>query len=103
MTLSVYLAGQIHDDWRKQLKTKAIEKNLQIEFTGPQEEHDLSDDIGAKVLGEQPNKVVHDDAASGINNFRTELMLKNLMRSLHFSVTPISNGTQRWTQALPLV
>lgn len=76
MTLSVYLAGQIHDDWRKQLKTKAIEKNLQIEFTGPQEEHDLSDDIGAKVLGEQPNKVVHDDAASGINNFRTELMLK---------------------------
>lgn len=52
MTLSVYLAGQIHDDWRKQLKTKAIEKNLQIEFTGPQEEHDLSDDIGAKVLGE---------------------------------------------------
>lgn len=36
----------------------------------------FTDDIGAKVLGEQPNKVVHDDAASGINNFRTELMLK---------------------------
>ncbi len=76
MTLSIYLAGQIHDDWREQLKNKAIEKNLPINFTGPQEEHDLSDDIGENILGKQPNQFTRDDAASGVNNFRTEIMLR---------------------------
>ncbi|MGM8215658.1 YtoQ family protein [Bacillaceae bacterium W0354] len=76
MNLTIYLAGQIHDDWREQLKRKAKEKNLNVSFLGPQEKHSLSDDIGAKILGEQPSKVYHDDAASGINNFRTEIMIK---------------------------
>ena len=28
MKLTVYLAGQIHDDWRNELTKKAEEKNL---------------------------------------------------------------------------
>ncbi|MCT2535024.1 YtoQ family protein [Aquibacillus koreensis] len=76
MNLTVYLAGQIHDDWRNHLKEKAKAKNLPIEFVGPQEDHDLSDAIGEKVLGEQPGNVYRDDAASAINNFRTEVLLQ---------------------------
>ncbi|WP_017185895.1 YtoQ family protein [Alkalibacillus haloalkaliphilus] len=76
MNLSIYLAGQIHDDWREQLKQKAKEKGLNINFYGPQENHSLSDDIGETILGEQPNNLYRDDAASGINNFRTELMMQ---------------------------
>ncbi|GAA0455838.1 YtoQ family protein [Alkalibacillus silvisoli] len=76
MNLSIYLAGQIHDNWREQLKQKASEKGLNINFYGPQENHSLSDDIGENILGKQPNSLYRDDAASGINNFRTELMLK---------------------------
>src|SRR5699024_6973727 len=46
MELTVYLAGQIHDDWRDTVVQKAEEKNLPLTFTGPQTDHDLSDNIG---------------------------------------------------------
>ena len=75
MDLTVYLAGQIHDDWREEVKKKAKEKNLPLTFVGPQTNHDLSDDIGEKILGEQPGPYYRDDAASDINNFRTEVLM----------------------------
>lgn len=76
MNLTVYLAGQIHDDWRETLKEQAKQKNYPITFVEPQTNHDVSDDIGEKVLGEQPGKKYRDDAASDINNFRTEILLQ---------------------------
>ncbi|WP_082233560.1 YtoQ family protein [Halobacillus massiliensis] len=76
MDLTIYLAGQIHDEWRNEIREKAKEKGLSINFTGPQENHELSDRIGEEILGEQPGKLFVDDAASDINNFRTELLLQ---------------------------
>ncbi|WLR45984.1 YtoQ family protein [Halobacillus litoralis] len=76
MELTVYLAGQIHDDWRNEIRKKAEKEKLPIHFVSPQENHALSDDIGEKILGEQPNKVYRDDAASSINNFRTRVLLQ---------------------------
>jgi len=76
MKLTVYLAGEIHTPWREEIKTLVSEKGLPISFVSPQTNHDLSDDIGAQILGEQPNKYFHDDAASSINNLRTEVMMK---------------------------
>lgn len=75
MELVVYLAGQIHDDWRDQLRKKAEERGLPLVFKGPQENHDLSDDIGEQIKGEQPNKVYRDQAASEINNLRTRIWM----------------------------
>ncbi|MCA1021937.1 YtoQ family protein [Halobacillus litoralis] len=75
MELTVYLAGQIHDDWRREIKAKADEKQLPLTFVGPQENHARSDDIGENILGEQPDQVARDDAASSINNFRTRVLL----------------------------
>ncbi|TMW71765.1 YtoQ family protein [Alteribacter natronophilus] len=75
MELTVYLAGQIHDDWRDEVKTKASEKNLPLNFTGPMENHDRSDDIGEEILGEQPDSIAKDDAASDFNNLRTQVLL----------------------------
>ncbi|MFC4556734.1 YtoQ family protein [Virgibacillus kekensis] len=76
MDLTVYLAGQIHDDWREDVKKKAKERNLPISFVGPQTNHDRSDNVGESILGEQPGKVYKDDAASDINNFRTQVLLQ---------------------------
>ena len=76
MELTVYLAGEIHTPWREEIKTRVSEKGLPISFVSPQTNHDLSDDIGAQILGKQPNKYFHDDAASSINNLRTEVMMK---------------------------
>jgi YtoQ family protein len=76
MKLTVYLAGQIHDDWREQIKQKAIEKNLPLTFVSPQTNHDLSDDIGENILGKQPGDFYKDDAASSVNNFRTQVLIQ---------------------------
>jgi len=76
MELIVYLAGQIHDDWRDQLAKKAKERELPLTFVSPQTDHDRSDDIGEAILGKQPGNYYRDDAASSINNLRTEILLQ---------------------------
>ncbi|MGY0694754.1 YtoQ family protein [Virgibacillus sp. FSP13] len=76
MELTVYLAGQIHDDWREDLKKKAESKKLPLTFVAPQTNHDRSDNIGEDVLGEQPGNVFKDDAASSINNLRTQVLMQ---------------------------
>lgn len=50
MELVVYLAGQIHDDWRDEVKAKAQEKNLAITFVSPQTNHDRSDAVGEDIF-----------------------------------------------------
>lgn len=75
MELTVYLAGQIHDDWREDIKKEAEKRGLPIHFVGPMENHDRSDNIGEEILGTQPNKVLKDEAASAINNLRTQVLL----------------------------
>ncbi|WP_010283426.1 YtoQ family protein [Bacillus timonensis] len=76
MELTVYLAGQIHDNWREEIKEKAKSKNLPLTFVGPQTNHDKSDNIGEQILGEQPGNLYKDDAASDINNFRTQVLMQ---------------------------
>ncbi|WP_202078367.1 YtoQ family protein [Caldalkalibacillus salinus] len=75
MKLTVYLAGQIHDDWRSEVKKLAEEHHLPIDFVGPMENHDRSDDIGEEILGQQPNPILKDEAASQINNLRTQVLM----------------------------
>ncbi|KAB2334332.1 YtoQ family protein [Bacillus mesophilum] len=76
MKLSIYLAGEIHSDWRKEIKEKAEALQLPVTFYGPMENHDRSDYIGEEILGTQPNDILRDEAASSINNLRTELLLQ---------------------------
>lgn len=75
MRLTVYLAGHVHGDWREEVKEKAQGANLDIDFVHPQTDHDLSDAIGEKILGEQPGDYYKDDAASAINNLRTSVLM----------------------------
>lgn len=76
LELTVYLAGQIHDDWRDKVGEMAKAKNLPLTFVSPQTNHDRSDSIGEDILGEQPGKVYKDDAASRVNNFRTQVLMQ---------------------------
>lgn len=75
MKLVVYLAGEIHSSWREEIKEKVNARNLPIEFVGPMENHDLSDRIGEDILGTQPSPILRDEAASSINNLRTQVLL----------------------------
>jgi len=76
MELTVYLAGEIHSNWREELKNKAADKQLNVTFVGPMENHDRSDMIGEEILGEQPNAIFRDEAASSMNNLRTQVLLE---------------------------
>ncbi|WP_124728071.1 YtoQ family protein [Staphylospora marina] len=76
MELIVYLAGQIHDDWREELRRKAKERGLPLLFKGPQENHDRSDDIGEQIKGKQPGAVWRDHTASEFNNLRTRVWMQ---------------------------
>ncbi len=75
MKLTVYLAGQIHDDWRDRLRAEAMRREIDVEFVGPQDEHDLSDGIGEQILGEQESARWKDEVASQVNNLRTRVLM----------------------------
>src|SRR5690625_491055 len=76
MQLTVYLAGEIHTDWRQDLIDKTHSHDLDLKFVHPQLIHDRSDSTGEDILGTQPSAYFRDLAASDINNFRTEVLLQ---------------------------
>ena len=66
MNLTIYLAGQIHDNWRDEIKNQAEQLNLPLTFVGPMTDHDRSDNIGEEILGKQPNAVLGTKAPGAI-------------------------------------
>ena len=99
MGLVVYLAGQIHDDWRDELANKAKERNLPLVFVGPQTNHDESDDIGEVILGKQPGKLYRDDASAAINNLRTQVLLNKADVVVALFGEQYDSGTRQWMPA----
>ena len=75
MTFKVYLSGEIHTKWREDIVNKCNELNLDIEFLSPVLNHELSDDIGVKILGEEKNKFWHDNKGAKINTIRTRTLI----------------------------
>ena len=96
MRLTVYLAGQIHDDWRDQLKQQAEARGIAVDFVGPQDEHDLSDGIGEQILGEQESARWRDELASQANNLRTRI----LMQRADAVVAQFGEKFRQWNAAM---
>ncbi|MEO0859763.1 MAG: YtoQ family protein [Pseudomonadota bacterium] len=69
MKLNVYLAGEIHTDWRETIAHAA--SGLDVTFTAPVTDHGASDDCGVAILGAEPDKFWHDRKGAGINAIRT--------------------------------
>ncbi|OAN87010.1 YtoQ family protein [Sulfitobacter geojensis] len=67
--LKVYLSGEIHTDWREQIIDGA--KGLDVAFDSPVTDHGASDDCGVAILGEEPDKFLHDRKGAQINAIRT--------------------------------
>jgi YtoQ family protein len=96
MELTVYLAGEIHSDWRNEIKDKAQALQLPLSFVGPMENHERSDNIGEEILGEQPGAVFKDDAASDFNNLRTEV----LMQKADLVIALFGEKYKQWNTAM---
>ena len=74
--LVVYLAGEIHSDWRDRLAEHVASRDLPVEFVGPQLVHDRSDSVGEDILGEQPGPRYRDLMGARINTLRTRVALR---------------------------
>ena len=74
--LKVYLSGEIHTDWRDDIIKKCNKENLEIEFTSPTTNHELSDEIGVQILGKEDKKFWHDNKGAKINAIKTRLSIE---------------------------
>jgi len=69
MTLSIYLSGEIHTDWRDEIIAGAA--GLDVVFEGPVTDHAASDDCGVAIMGAEPDKIWHDNKGAKLNAIRT--------------------------------
>ena len=69
MSLTLYLSGEMHSDWREQIISGAA--GMDVSFSGPVTDHAASDDCGVAILGAEPNKFWHDHKGAKINAIRT--------------------------------
>lgn len=75
--LTLYLAGEIHSTWRDTLRDLLDARDIaaEIEYLGPQEVHDRSDDVGEAILGEQPGPRYRDLVGGQVNNLRRRVQM----------------------------
>ena len=71
MTLSVYLSGEIHTDWRDEIINGCETAGLNVIFSSPVTDHASSDDCGVRILGDEDNKFWHDHKGAKLNAIRT--------------------------------
>ncbi|MEM1182391.1 MAG: YtoQ family protein [Acidobacteriota bacterium] len=72
----VYLAGEIHTEWRYEIVTKAADFGLPVDFTYPVLVHQSSDDCGCQILGEEQDPRWRDHKAAKINAMRTRGLIQ---------------------------
>ena len=75
MTLTVYLSGEIHTDWRNEIIEGTTSKDLDIEFTSAVTDHDASDAAGDR-LGEEADNFWRDHKSAKVNAIRTKTLLE---------------------------
>jgi YtoQ family protein len=74
-TWVVYLAGEIHSDWRDRIASGVEAAGLPVRLTGPVTDHAASDDCGVAILGPEQDKFWHDHKGAGVNAVRTRTLL----------------------------
>ncbi len=95
MELTVYLSGEIHTNWRNEIIEKCKKLKLPIKFLSPITNHDLSDDIGVKILGKEDKKFWHDHKSAKINSIRT----KNAIEQSDIIIVRFGEKYKQWNAA----
>ena len=71
MNLTVYLAGEIHTDWRERITAGIREHGLSVTTLSPVTDHEASDNVGVKILGDEEKAAWKDRKGAGVNAVRT--------------------------------
>ena len=76
MDVVIYAAGEIHSEWRMELRRQLQSAGVDVELVGPQENHDRSDDVGEAILGKQPDARYRDLMGAQANTLRTRVLMQ---------------------------
>jgi YtoQ family protein len=74
---SVYLAGEIHSDWRERIEAGAAEAGLPVQFSAPVTDHAASDEAGTGTLGAEDTPFWRDHMGAGVNAIRTQTLIRD--------------------------
>jgi YtoQ family protein len=75
VSLTVYLSGEIHTDWRDEIKNGARDRGLDIEFTSAVTDHPASDGAGDH-LGDESIQFWRDHKSAKVNAIRTRTLIE---------------------------
>jgi YtoQ family protein len=70
--ITVYLAGEIHSNWREEVIDLCEVDKLDIKFTSPVTNHENSDNCGINILGTEEKNFWKDQKGANINSIRTK-------------------------------
>jgi len=76
-TWNVYLSGEIHSNWRDEIKEGAERKNLPVNLTASVTDHSASDNVGVGVLGDEKQDFWKDHKGAKINAIRTRSLIED--------------------------
>ena len=65
--LKFYLSGEIHSNWRDEIIDLCSKENLNINFMSPTTNHELSDNCGVEILGQEDKNFWKDHKGANIN------------------------------------
>jgi YtoQ family protein len=94
MDWNVYLSGEIHTDWRQQIKDGCEARDLPITFSSAVTDHQASDAAG-DLLGEEDKNYWRDHKSAKVNAIRT----KSLIEKCDLAVVRFGDKYKQWNAA----
>jgi len=94
MTLQVYLSGEIHTNWREEIKQGVKENGLDIKFSSAVTNHEASDAAG-DLLGEESSNFWRDHKSAKVNAIR----IKTLIEHCDIAIIRFGDKYKQWNAA----
>ena len=94
MSFTVYLSGEIHTDWRDEIRRGATARGLDVTFTSAVTDHEASDAAGV-ALGPESTGYWRDHKSSLVNSIRT----RNLIEKADLVVVRFGDKYKQWNAA----
>lgn len=94
MQWNIYLAGEIHSDWREKIMAGCEAANLPVNFSTAVTDHDASDAAG-DILGIPENNFWRDHQSAKINAIR----IKTLIENCDVAIIRFGNKYKQWNAA----
>lgn len=92
---TLYLSGEIHSDWREQIKQGIEKADLPVTLSTPVTEHAASDDCGTTILGEEAESFWKDHKGAKLNAIRN----RTLIQEADIVVVRFGDKYRQWNAA----